>query len=184
MQQKGYWDGNWGEERGHRTFWPLGMFMILIGVIILLVYVKPYQIMYFKYMQLIGGQLYLNKAIKTNIIHVKSWLAVRVCFLYALAPCTETIGRSKLPPWPGEAPGAQLWLPGLPRPLPKHTCQRKEVSNDLSLCVKKGCFFSPSHFFARTRPSWCLSFNNYFFIIHFLEFSYGHQHKSNHLNWN
>lgn len=71
-----------GQERGHSRFWPLmDMFTILIGMIILLVYVKPYQIMYFKYMQLIGWQLYLNKAIKTNIIHLKSWLPVRVCFL-------------------------------------------------------------------------------------------------------
>ena len=42
------------------------IFIILIMVMILQVYtnVKIYQIMLFKYMQIIVGQLYLNKAVK------------------------------------------------------------------------------------------------------------------------
>lgn len=63
-----------GQEGGHREIWgSKWMFTILIVVIILLVhtYVKPYPIVYFKYVWFTVCQLYLNKAVKTKIIHLK-----------------------------------------------------------------------------------------------------------------
>lgn len=90
------WGGGYGMGRGRREDtghfgWVMGMFMILIGVIILWVYtyVKTYQIVYFKYVQFIGCQLYLNKAIKAKIMHLQSWLAVNLSSL--IAPWLHTL---------------------------------------------------------------------------------------------
>lgn len=180
----------WHGERqkgGHRTCWRVrGMFMILIGVIILLVYtyVKAYQIVYFKYVQFIGCQLYLNKAIQTKIMHLQSWLAVSLFSL--IAPWLYVL---KL--WAGA-----ISYPGLDGPLgpssssqvcPGHsqkTFVRGRRSAVISLYILQERLVSSVHHrlcFAHTRPSWCSGFNNNFLFTYLLKFSYGCQYKSNHL---
>lgn len=70
----------------------IDMFIILIVVIILWMYtyVRPYQIAYFKYVWFIVYQLYLNKTVKTKIIHLK-FLACSNSLFSLIAPWLQTI---------------------------------------------------------------------------------------------
>lgn len=147
------------------------MFTILIVVITLLVhaYVKPYQIMCFKYVHFIVCQLQLNKAIKTKIIHLK-FLALSESLFSLIAPWLHTL---KLQARETSHPGLDripCWNPVLAfraaHATPKrYLLEERGQQRLLFMLSKKSCFLQSITFLAHTKPSWCPDFNNYFFIL-------------------
>lgn len=79
----------------------IDMFVILIVVIILWMYtyVMPYQIAYFQYVWFIVCQLYLNKTVKTKIIHLKFLVYSNSLFSLIAPGSRQWNHRQKNPTW-------------------------------------------------------------------------------------